>query len=145
MFNKGSVNKSFPNLIDFDIYPNTESEKYNCISYSLGLWYKWSWPTGNEYRYWPIPNKTETKKAFDEFYLHHGYSLIDINNIGYESGYTKVALFVKDNIPKHAAIQLDNTHWESKMGFYEIIKHKLNELEGGIYGNIIQLYSKKIL
>lgn len=147
MISKEYINSLLPNLKDYEIFKNTESGRYNCISHTIGITFKVSWPIsdGEIDIYWPISNKTETKKAFDEFYIHHGYSLIDINNIGYESGLVKVALFAIDNIPQHASLQLDNDYWESKLGPREIIKHKLLEMNGGFYGYIVQIYAKKIL
>ena len=57
-----------------------------------------------------------------------------------EPGFEKVALFVNvDNLPTHAARQLPNGSWTSKLGRWQDIEHQsLNNLAGSppMYGNV---------
>jgi hypothetical protein len=54
---------------------------------------------------------------------------------GLEPGYQKVALFADEQgVPKHAAAQLTNGRWTSKLGKFEDIEHELHDLEGTGYG-----------
>lgn len=142
MLSKEYLKNKFPNLLDYEIYINTESPHYNCISYSIGRSDVWSWSKISDLNnYWPINNTDESKLSFDEFYLYHGFKPIEFD-IRYNGNY-KIALYGQNNIPKHAAIQKNEIFWESKMGAGEIIIHDLFELEGGIYGDVIQIYEKR--
>ena len=52
-----------------------------------------------------------------------------------EAGYEKIAIYVKDGIPTHAARQLGDGRWTSKLGKYEDIEHdSLDALNGDGYG-----------
>ena len=161
MLSKEYLKNKFPNLLDYEIYINTESPHYNCISYSIGRSDVWSWSKISDVNnYWalnclkvrsiqhknkqiksPINNTDESKLSFDEFYLYHGFKPIEFD-IRYNGNY-KIALYGENNIPKHAAIQKNEIFWESKIGAGEIIIHDIFELEGGIYGDVIQIYEKK--
>ena len=53
------------------------------------------------------------------------------------SGYEKIAIYAFVGQFTHAARQLDNGQWTSKLGFREVITHPtLAALSGGIYGNV---------
>jgi hypothetical protein len=62
-----------------------------------------------------------------------------------EPGFEKVALFVDaQGKPKHAAKQLPNGKWSSKLGLEEDISHILWGLEDAEYGNVVQYLKRKI-
>jgi hypothetical protein len=62
-----------------------------------------------------------------------------------ESGFEKVALFADAHgRPKHAAKQLPNGKWSSKLGLEEDISHILWGLEGADYGNVVQYLKRQI-
>ena len=53
-----------------------------------------------------------------------------------EAGYQKVALYEVQGEMKHAAAQMPNGRWRSKMGQGPVIEHRSPEsLAGGMYGN----------
>ena len=53
-----------------------------------------------------------------------------------EAGFEKVAIFADSNgKPTHAARQLPNGSWTSKLGNWEDIRHTIYGLEGGQYGD----------
>ena len=54
-----------------------------------------------------------------------------------ESGFEKVAIFALSGEWTHAARQLEDGQWTSKVGQFEDITHpQLENLSGGIYGNV---------
>ncbi len=60
-----------------------------------------------------------------------------------EKGFIKIALFAKDNIPTHAARQLPNGLWTSKLGILEDVRHSLSAISGGIYGSVVVVMKRK--
>jgi hypothetical protein len=62
----------FPLLTEYYLVPNSESEEYNCISYTIGRNGVSSFPLVDNTDYWPVRNE-KTKQAFDEFYEYHGF------------------------------------------------------------------------
>lgn len=146
--NKEYYKKLFPLLNDYELIHNSDNTQYNCISYSVGIKDKWSWPYDEneiyEYdydHYWPVKNEL-SKDAFDEFYEYHGFEKMSLLDISYDPRYIKVALYTKNGIPKHATIQKDKIFWESKIGLLGIIKHDLFEIESNSYGELTQIYRK---
>lgn len=56
-------------------------------------------------------------------------------NADLEVNYEKVALYAKHNQPKHAARQLEDGRWTSKIGSNVDIEHaSLRAVEGPLYG-----------
>ena len=54
-----------------------------------------------------------------------------------ESGYEKVAVYALSGEWTHAARQLEDGQWTSKLGPYEDITHQSPEnLEGDLFGNV---------
>lgn len=102
-----------------------------------------SWPSNNPDVYWPV-EKIPNKKSFDQFYEYHGFEKIKQLDISYEPGYVKVALYMKNDSPKHASIQVSDYLWESKIGSLGIIRHDIFEIEGDYYGYVEQIYKKRI-
>lgn len=63
----------------------------------------------------------------------------------YEDGYEKIAIYAQGNVPKHVARQLPDGIWTSKLGSDEDIYHNtLDVLEGGDYGDVVQLMKRKV-
>ena len=124
---------AFPNLASegFEIV-DEPSPWYNCIAYAAGDTSKWWWPDG--INYWP-PWATLTTKieSLQEVFAGKGYEQCE--DSGTEAGYQKVALYEADNKMQHAAVQMPNGRWRSKMGRGPLIEHRTPEsLSGGIYG-----------
>jgi hypothetical protein len=137
------LESNFNFINDYEIIEGSDSPYYNCISHSIGIKDKWSWPKiVDNNNYWPINNINETIDSFDQFYSNLGFKkLTNINEIYTGSG--KVVLYGIGDLPKHASIQIDCSLWESKMGRGEILRHDPFDLENSIFGNIICLYEKK--
>jgi hypothetical protein len=141
MENKEYYKKLFPLLTDYELIPNSESEDYNCISYTIGRTDVSSFPLDDNTDYWPVKNE-KTKQAFDEFYEFHGFEKMNLLDFFYDPKYIKVALYVNNGIPTHGAIQVDEFFWESKIGSLGVIKHDLFEIEDDVYGKVTQIYKK---
>ena len=115
--------------INLFIKVNSQDDNFNCIGYALSI---------NEFvsyhisRYWidSVPRNASIinlVKIFEHFGFERCNSLV-------ETGYKKIVIYGNHGISKHAAIQLDNIWYESKMGSYEICKHTLEAIEGALYG-----------
>ena len=132
------------------IFPNLQTTQYkitspkdfgyNCIGYSFEDDTRWLWPDPSFY--WPsgIPME-ETLEAFIKAYESIGYYVC--NNGEYEIDYKKVAIYTFPNgKPTHAARQLPNGKWTSKLGNLQDIEHDLNGLVGNAYGVVAKFLKK---
>lgn len=117
---------------------------YNCIAWAANDTSRWWWPDpDNDAVYWP-PGVAmeETVDAFVAAFATTGY--VACSNEDVEPGFEKVALFAKGGLPKHAARQLPNGRWTSKLGPREDIEHDLHAVSGGLYGAVV-LFLKRPL
>ncbi len=125
---------AFPNLANegFSIV-GEPSGVYNCIAYAAGDTSKWWWPDG--VNYWPPwTAETELIESVTEAFAGLGYELCDDGHV--EDGYQKVSLYEVNGEMKHAAIQMPNGRWRSKMGQGPVIEHHSPQsLSGGMYGD----------
>ena len=126
-----------PNLFDFEI-TSERSRNYNCFAWALGDSSQRFDPTNR--RYWPANIPLEhTVAAVMELFRTVGYESCDDGAL--ESEYEKVAIYARDDRPQHAARQLANGRWTSKLGDFEDIEHATpEELEGDgryEYGRIV--------
>ena len=126
---------AFPELAseDFEIVEEP-SNRYNCIAYAAGDTSDWWWPDG--INYWPPwATLTERIESLIEAFTGLGYQQCDGSNV--EGGYQKVALYEGQGEMKHAAAQMPNGAWRSKMGQGPVIEHRSPEsLAGGPYGEV---------
>jgi hypothetical protein len=95
--------------------------------------------------------KEETLEAFILAYESEGYSKSDPPNSEFEVGFEKVAIYIDDKgVPTHAARQLSNGEWTSKLGSWEDIQHKtLDAVEdtsglGLAYGRVAVIMKRTI-
>lgn len=140
-------------LLSLDVFPNSFIEpfvvtsiatgNYNCIAWVLEDTEHFYWPDPKEFFYW-LPNisREENIETFVQLFSFHGYEISD--NALKEKGYTKIALFAKDNLPTHAARQLPNGLWTSKLGILEDVRHTLSSISDGLYGSVVLILKKKI-
>src|SRR5882762_924674 len=102
---------------------------YNCIAWALGHNSSWWWPDPAGFDFWPVTLlREETLAAFNDLFRFLGYELCEGENL--EVGWVKVALFGLDGNPTHAARQLANGRWTSKLGPDDDIEHELHGLAG---------------
>jgi hypothetical protein len=115
---------------------------HNCIAFALGDTQRWWWPsTRGKPAFWPRGIRREASiAAFAALFASFGYERCNSTNV--EAGYTKIALYARGVKPTHAAKQLPNGNWASKMGSFEDIEHTLDALRGKSYGRVVRLFRK---
>jgi hypothetical protein len=120
-----------------------ETEIYNCIAWAAGATNKWWWLYGDpQTTVWPpTAPRQETVSAFRDAFASLGY--VPCDSAEYEPGFEKIAVFADANqCPTHAARQLSNGAWTSKLGTLEDIEHALADLEGTEYGSVVQVMKR---
>ena len=127
--------EAFPNLSeedDFEIVAQP-STQYNCIAYAAGDTSNWWEPS--ERRYWPdYATRSYSIESLIEVFAGLGFQRCQDSSL--ESDYEKVALYEGQGDFEHAAVQMPNGRWRSKMGQGPVIEHRSPEsLSGGMYGN----------
>ena len=142
---KEQLELEIPNLKQSD-YKITSDEDifYNCIAWAAGDNSRCWWPDKGNCGYWPPDIRRETSlEAFVEAFKTLGYSVC--NSADYEVGIEKIALYTKSGgIPTHAARQVYSHRWTSKAGQLEDIEHKLEDIQGSVYGTVA-IYMKRPL
>ena len=141
----------FPNLHQDGSFKITSecTRDYNCIAWAVGKSNCWYWPPlGNENpepdEYWPkgIADKTDVD-TFIKALQTDGYTLCP--NFLPEPNFTKIALYAIDGEVTHAARQLPNGLWTSKLGPLNDIQHGSPEaIEGEFYGKVAVYMKKRI-
>jgi len=137
---------SFPNL-----QPNTwretssETRTYNCIAWAAGDSTRWWWPDAMAQRYWPkgLP-RIATLDNFIKAYESVGFQCCDDDSL--EPGFEKIAIYVNSaGQPRHAARQLSNGKWTSKLGELVDIEHEtpLSVISAG-YGNPVRFMKRPL-
>lgn len=128
----------FPRLDDDNhVVTSPRTPRYNCIGWAAGSATRWWWPT--EGYYWPSSvSHEETIEAFVQAYATLGYAVSE--NSALESGIEKVAIYAIRDVegslaPTHAARQLPDGTWTSKLGALEDIGHSHpSAVSGPAYG-----------
>ena len=108
------------------------SWQYNCIAWVIGISDAWWWPVPG--RYWPaeVPRE-ENIDAFLSALATRGYSPCLSGDVEVER--EKIAIYCVGVAPTHAARQLADGWWTSKLGPSFDIEHAdLEALAGGVYG-----------
>jgi hypothetical protein len=112
-----------------------ETAEYNCIAHAAGRSdFPW-WPVEAVGVDWPEGvDREETLDCFIRAYGTQGYEVCESADL--EPGFERIALYVDAyGETTHAARQLDNGHWTSKLGDWEDIEHKVLEaLEDDVQG-----------
>lgn len=117
--------------------------RYNCIAWAAGDDRRWWQPTGR--LYWPpgVPREL-TLDAYREAFAAAGYEDCDDGEL--EDACEKIVLYrdTARNVPTHAARQLPNGEWTSKMGQSVAITHSSpQDLVGPVYGHPVQYMRRK--
>jgi len=114
-----------------------ESTRYNCIAFAAGRQDLPWWPIEATGVYWPDGvDKDETIECFIQAYQTEGY-LVCEHDATLEIGFEKIAIYLgPSNEPIHAARQLSDGRWTSKLGDWEDIEHDtLEALQSGAFDN----------
>lgn len=138
----------FPNLKKLGYKRTSEPEYYNCIAYAasdtIRKWWPDNFPPGSK-DYWPLPVSDAPDESIESFlagFATIGYS--KCHNGSYEAGYEKVSFYAVGKEVRHAARQMHDGTWRSKLGPDEDIEHTLEGLEGWFYGNIVAFAKRPI-
>lgn len=132
----------FPNL-DKEGYAITSAQtpKYNCIAWAAGDNTRFWWPDTGNVLYWPedLP-RNDSLEVFIIMFNKFKYVVCD--NAELEENFEKIAIYVKDGVVTHAARQLSNGKWTSKLGQEHDIEHTLSGLDGPCYGKVAQIMKR---
>ena len=96
---------------------------YNCIAWAAGQTDIAWWPLQVPGCYWPlrVPPKADVN-AFVQAFAMLNYVACDNGTL--EAGFEKIAIYaLEDGTPTHAARQLSDGSWTSKLGRYKDITH----------------------
>ena|SRR6218665_339462 len=135
---------SFPNSkLDPFLATSPQDTHYNCIAWACGDQTKWYWPDKANYYYWPkeIPREEKIENFILLFKLI-GHEVCD--NGDFELEYLKIAIYADQfGKPTHAARQLNNGLWTSKLGRGVDITHTIFSMQDGLYGNVAVFMRKR--
>jgi hypothetical protein len=110
-------------------------DDYNCIAWAATETNRWWWPDPLGAGYWPEGiARAETQESFVAAYATVGFTPAADDSL--QPGVEKIAVYVKDGKPTHAARQLPSGRWTSKLGRAEDIEHDLPALAGDVYGSV---------
>lgn len=123
-----------------------QTKKYNCIAWAAGESHRRWWPDDPDlgFSHWPISAPRETTlAAFVAAFESVGYKTC--TSPDRERGFEKVVLYADALGPQHAARQLANGKWTSKLGDAEDIGHKTPEsLNGPLYGQPVAYFRRRL-
>jgi hypothetical protein len=120
-----------------------ETTDYNCIAWSAGDTKRWWWPGA----YWPI---TPPEKDYGIGVLEAAFKSLGYDDCGLDTslqpGFEKVALYGNTFLFTHAAKQLPNGKWTSKLGAFVDIEHDTpDDVAGSDYGEVVQIMKRALL
>jgi hypothetical protein len=124
----------FPNLTAANHrITSPATSDYNCIAWSAYDTERW-WQPGV---YWPVdvPSWDYGLATLEQAFRALGYEKCEGD--GLEVGFEKVALYGSELTYTHAARQLADGKWTSKLGRGEDIEHETpDDVAGGLYGKV---------
>src|SRR5262249_40151901 len=114
------------------------SPSYNCIGWSLGFNNSWVWPVE--------AGQTVSLYHFDALYRYYGFTRV--NKLAYrrQPDHDKVVLYAARRAnghitPTHAARQMPDGSWTSKLGSLPLIRHlHPHDVAGPSYGSPWVMY-----
>lgn len=113
--------------------------RYNCIAWAVEETDRW-WEPGV---YWPVDVQ---RNDYGIAVLEQAYNALGFEECAdgtLEPGFTKVALYGNNLVYTHAARQLIDGRWTSKLGKCEDITHTSPEdIGGGIYGEVVEFMKR---
>lgn len=131
---------AFPNLTAANHHVTSPATSaYNCIAWAAGLSDEPWWPADDlDVAYWPasVPQEV-TLAAFVAAFRTIDYEPCPDGTA--EPGYEKVTIYARGGVPTHAARRLSgllsDEWWTSKLGQDQDIVHRLDALDGPVYGS----------
>lgn len=117
---------------------------YNCIAWAAGDSSRWWWPDEFDQYHWPeeVPRQ-RTLDAFVQAFASIGFE--ECRDASSEHGWEKVAIYAKsDGEPSHAARQLRDGTWTSKLGQLQDINHvEPDDVNGTDYGSPVRFLRRR--
>jgi hypothetical protein len=121
------------------------AKEYNCIAWAADDTARLWWPDEDGDGFWPDGVKREvTLESFVQAFNTLGYVVCENGDL--EEGFEKIAIYANLSTPTHAARQLRNGKWTSKLGFDDRvgvdISHDSPELLTDVYGTVVQFMKR---
>lgn len=136
------LRRLFPRLFGNEYrLASKKTRRYNCLAWAIGDTGVW-WDAGVG-GVWPdgILDDGSVLAAI-RFFEHFGYTRAA--NADLEKDVVKIAIYGDDQGYTHAARQLADGRWSSKLGkLQDIEHHKLENLIGSRYGTVVQIMEKR--
>ena len=138
------IDKDFPNMVGLHQITSEADTAYNCIGWAAtGQKSEW-WQHTPGYR-WPGPNRSSVIESLVSVFVSLRYEQRPASETSVEAGYEKIALYARNGFWTHAARQLPNGKWTSKLGEDEDIEHDSAECICGIkYGTVHCIMRRKL-
>ena len=134
---RARIAAAFPRIKGALFITSPPTPGYNCIAWAVAAdTERWWWPQPRWHYYWPegAPFE-ETVNDFIRTFQTLGFETCAGEEL--EKGLEKIAIYVgADGKPTHAARQLANGSWTSKLGAWEDVRHSLRGLTGDRYGEV---------
>ena len=128
---------AFPDLgADNPVVTHPPDPAYNCVAWTAGVADATWWPTDPD-AYWPpdIPDEA-TVAALLAALATVGY--FPCVHGDFETGYEKAAVYARGGMPTHAARQLPDGRWSSKLGRDCVVSHDTpGGVAGAVYGAVV--------
>ena len=137
----------FPHLTEANSeITSPATDRYNCFAWAAGEDFRWWQPESSGGYYWPDGIEcAETVDAWVKAYESLGYERCEDGSL--ESDVEKIALFGTGphgkETPSHAARQLADGEWTSKLGQCEDVRHsEAEDVCGPLYGRVVCYLSR---
>lgn len=146
--NRATCEGLFPRLRGTAWRPTSPAARsYNCIGWAAGDDRKWWWPGAERLHptgHWPEGvRESLSVQTFEEAYGTKGYEVCDSWEA--EAGYEKVAIYAEGGEVRHAARQLDDGSWTSKLGrFLDIVHVSAGDIGGDEYGEPVAVLRRAV-
>ncbi len=124
------LSREFPQLTDANArVTSPRNVEYNCIAWAMNDDARW-WEPGI---FWPSNSEPGELGIAVLEALFHDQGFVDCDSPDSEPGFEKVALYGNNLFYTHAARQLSNGRWTSKLGKWEDIEHDSpDDVAGGV-------------
>ena len=138
-----AMRPKFPQLSATNFRPTSPvDEGYNCIAWAAEDTDRWWWPDPQMQSFWPsgVPREV-TLEAFAQAYGLLGYE--ESSDPTVASDQQKIAIYASvQKRPTHAARQLPDGWWTSKLGPQIDIEHEIAALDGPEYGSVALILAR---
>ena len=140
------IELAFPGLVETGYEVTSPSDpRYNCFAWAAGDQSRWWQPPSllDGGYYWPSKETRQNRAAVVKAYETLGFRRCDDGAT--EPGWARIALFEREEVITHAARQLPDGRWTSKLGTQQDIAHQLQALDGTQeYGNVVVFLKRRL-